>query len=153
MMVNRYFGSKEQLFAEVVAASMADPVILTPENLASPTLCRDLARALVGLTGEGETPLDGFTILFRSVSNPTAASIARDKIAAIHLRAAQGVVLDKEHAAQRAGLLLSMVAGVQMMRQMIGLTALRDVDPSALVDLLTPVFEEILGDGARMSAP
>jgi AcrR family transcriptional regulator len=144
MMVNRYFGSKEQLFAEVVAASMADPVILSAENLASPTLCRDLAKALVGLTGPDETPLDGFLILFRSVSSPTAARIAREQIAAIHQRTAQGAVRGGEHAAQRAGLFLAVVAGVQMMRQMIGLSALADADPETLVDLLTPIFEQIL---------
>jgi len=33
MLVNRYFGSKEQLFAEVVALTMATPDILARENL------------------------------------------------------------------------------------------------------------------------
>src|SRR6185436_16563966 len=35
MLVNRYFGSKERLFAEVVARTMAVPVILTPDILES----------------------------------------------------------------------------------------------------------------------
>ncbi len=37
MLVNRYFGSKEQLFAEVIAQAMTTPVILSAENLASDT--------------------------------------------------------------------------------------------------------------------
>ena len=35
MLVNRYFGSKEQLFAEVVAEIMTRPIILTGERLDS----------------------------------------------------------------------------------------------------------------------
>lgn len=144
MMVNRYFGSKEQLFAEVVAASMADPVILTPGNLASPTIGRDLAAALVGLTGTERHPLDGFLILFRSASSPIAARIAREQIAAIHQAAAEGAMRDGAQAAQRAAILLSLVAGIQMMRQMIGLSALADADPETLVDLLAPIFQQIM---------
>ena len=32
MLVNRYFGSKERLFAEVLAATSATPTILSPEE-------------------------------------------------------------------------------------------------------------------------
>ena len=50
MLVNRYFGSKEQLFAEVVARTMAVPVILTPEILESGNPGEAIAEALVDLT-------------------------------------------------------------------------------------------------------
>src|ERR1700754_1767178 len=36
MLVNRYFGSKERLFAEVVADIMSKPIILTGDRLKSP---------------------------------------------------------------------------------------------------------------------
>ena len=49
MLVNRYFGSKEGLFAEVVAASMADPVTLTPENLKSAKLWQTISSKLVDI--------------------------------------------------------------------------------------------------------
>jgi AcrR family transcriptional regulator len=155
MMVNRYFGSKEQLFAEVVAASMADPVILTPENLASPTIGRQLASALVGLTGTESHPLDGFLILFRSASSPVAARIAREQIAAIHQATAANAMPDGLHAPQRAAILLSLVAGIQMMRQTIGLVALTDCPPAILVDLLAPLFQHIMSGrfDATQSAP
>src|ERR1700710_1843272 len=42
MLVNRYFGSKEKLFAEVVADTMAEPVVLAPANLASATMGHDM---------------------------------------------------------------------------------------------------------------
>src|ERR1700733_4572539 len=50
MMVNRYFGSKEQLFAEVVGEVMARPTILTRQTLESPTLGEDIAAALIDIT-------------------------------------------------------------------------------------------------------
>jgi AcrR family transcriptional regulator len=144
MMVNRYFGSKEQLFAEVVAASMADPVILSPQNLASPEIGRQFASALVGLTAPGRYPLDGFLILFRSASSPIAARIAREQIAAIHQATAAGAISGTTHTAPRAAILLSLVAGFQMMRQMIGLKALEAADPATLVELLAPLFQHIM---------
>ncbi|MEY2927186.1 MAG: hypothetical protein RL367_1663 [Pseudomonadota bacterium] len=144
MMVNRYFGTKQQLFAQVVAASMADPVILAPENLASPTIARDMAASLIGLTSTDTEPLDGFLILIRSASSEEAARIAREQIAAIHQASAQHAIHNGNHTAERAAILLALVAGLQVMRQMIGLKALADADPATLVMLLTPLFQQIL---------
>jgi AcrR family transcriptional regulator len=45
VLINRYFGSKEQLFAKVVAETMATPSILTPEILSSQTPGKDRLRA------------------------------------------------------------------------------------------------------------
>ncbi|RVT96849.1 TetR/AcrR family transcriptional regulator [Rhodovarius crocodyli] len=149
MMVNRYFGSKEGLFGEVVHDTMRDPVILSPVNLAAADPARAFAEALVGLTGTEATPLDGFLILFRSTTSDTAARIARARIAEAHQRTAEGSVAG-EHAAERAALLLSLVAGVQMMRQMMQLAPLAGADPAVLAGLLTPVIGLLLG---RVSAP
>ena len=44
--------------------------------------------------------------------------------------------------------MLSLVAGVQVMRQMIGLSALARAGPAALVKLLAPVFEQLV-DGEK----
>src|SRR6202050_696703 len=87
MMVNRYFGSKERLFKEVVAEAIATPSILTRENLASPTLGRDIAAALVARTETGANPLDGFLIMLNSLSNKRAAKIERTLIEAYHHKA------------------------------------------------------------------
>jgi tetracycline repressor-like protein len=48
------------------------------------------------------------------------------------------------HAAERAALVLSLVAGFQMMRQMIGLAPLADADPKALARPLAPLFEQLV---------
>jgi AcrR family transcriptional regulator len=148
MMVNRYFGSKEGLFGEVVSDSMRDPVILSDKNLASPDIARALAEALVGLTETGESPLDGFLILFRSASSETAAAIARKRIAAAHQATARRVI-KCSNAPERAGILLAMIAGFQMMRQMMRLEVLSDADPALLVNLLTSIFATLLGRPGR----
>ncbi len=143
MLINRYFGSKEQLFGEVVADTMADPVILTRENLGSEDLAAGMARALVGLTAPDAEPLDGFQIMFHSAASRHAAEISRDQIEQRHQRA-MTQALSGDLAPERAALALSLVAGVQVMRQMIGLKALTGADPEALVALLTPLFRTLI---------
>ncbi len=143
MLVNRYFGSKEQLFAEVVADVMSRPAILTEEIVASPTAGHDIAAALINLTAGGSSPLDGFRITLHSASSPSAAKIGREQIEAHHHKVLTAA-LRGEHAAERAALVLSIVAGVQVMRQMIGLTALTECPPTILVKLLGPVFQQLI---------
>lgn len=153
MMVNRYFGSKERLFREVVAEAIAAPSILTRENIASPTLGRDIAAALVERTETGAIPLDGFLIMLNSLSNKRAAKIERALIEAHHQKAI-AVALSGELAPQRAALVLSLIAGFQVMRQMIGLPALAEADPKTLVRILQPVLQQLVeGNQTRGTKP
>ena len=147
MMVNRYFGSKEQLFAAVIAEVMTTPIILTAESLASPALGQALAAGLVNQTQAGATPLDGFLIMMHSASSPRAAEIGRAQIEQ-HYHRTLTAALRGDLAAQRAALVLSLVAGVQVMRQMIGLSALADAKPAALIRVLAPIFQQLV-DGER----
>jgi len=80
MLVNRYFGSKEQLFAEAAAATMAEPVILADANLQGPERAAQMARALVAITTLGKTPLEGFQMMLHSAASETAAKIGRAEI-------------------------------------------------------------------------
>lgn len=144
MMVGRYFGSKEGLFGEVVTDTMRDPIILSTGNLKRADLARAFAEALVGVTTQGKTPLDGFLVLFRSTNSAVAARIARERIAMVH-QATAAASISSDHAQERAALFLSVVAGVQMMRQMLELEPLTKAKPAVLVDLLTPVIASLLG--------
>src|SRR6516225_9561883 len=53
MLINRYFGSKERLFAEVVTQTMATPSILTQDIIASPSSGTQIAAALIKQTESG----------------------------------------------------------------------------------------------------
>src|ERR1700746_711612 len=79
MLVNRYFGSKEHLFEEVVEVTLSAPGILTREVMKQgrdlATLSRNVAEALVARTAPEVTPMDGFLILLRSAANDQAAKI------------------------------------------------------------------------------
>ncbi|MFS8115571.1 TetR/AcrR family transcriptional regulator [Rhizobium jaguaris] len=146
MMVGRYFGSKEGLFGEVVTDTMRDAVILSPGNLSRADLSRAFAEALVGVTTKGQTPLDGFLISFRSAGSATATRIARERIAQVHHATATAAV-SGDHAPERAALFLALVAGVQIMRQMLELAPLANAEPALLVDLLTPVIAGLIESG------
>jgi AcrR family transcriptional regulator len=148
MLVNRYFGSKEQLFAEVVARAMQTPSILTQEIMTSPTPGADIARALIKQTKTGAIPLDGFLIMLHSASSQQAASIGREQLEKYHQKAMTSA-LKGGFAPQRAAIVLSLIAGFQVMRQMIGLSALAGDKPEILVNILSPVFQQLI-DGKRL---
>jgi AcrR family transcriptional regulator len=150
MLVNRYFGSKEQLFTEVLAETMATPSILTQEVVTSSKSGQDIAAALIEQTKAGVTPLDGFLIMLHSASSKRAAKIARRQIEKHHQKV-MTAALSGDLAPQRAALVLSLIAGFQVMSQSIGLSALVEADPKALMKILGPVFQ-LLVDGERPCA-
>src|SRR5262245_39019940 len=140
MLVNRYFGSKERLFAEAVAESMATTSVLGPQITKSGASGQAIAAALVGITKAQDIPLEGFQIMLRSASSAHAARITRRLIERHH----QKNIADSlagSLAAQRAGVMLALIAGFQMMRQVLELPALAKAEPKALVDVLGPLFE------------
>lgn len=143
MLVNRYFGSKEQLFAEVLAATSATPTILTQENLRSSNLPETIAATLVDITQAADTPLEGFLIMLHSASSKRAAEIGREQIEKGHQKTLTSA-LAGDLAPQRAALVLSLVAGFQVMRQMIGLSALAEAERSDLIKVLAPLFKQLI---------
>lgn len=143
MMVNRYFGSKQELFAEVAAETMTTPSILRPEMLTSRGAGKAIATVLIGLTGKNAAPLDGFLIMLHSASSERAAEIGREQIEKHHQKVTTAA-LKGALAPQRAALVLSLIAGFQVMRQMIGLSALADAEPKMLVKILAPLFQQLI---------
>jgi AcrR family transcriptional regulator len=152
MLINRYFGSKERLFAEVVAQTMATPSILTQEIISSPNPGAEIATALIKQTESGATPLDGFLITLHSASSKQAATIGREQIEKHHQKA-MTAALRGDLAPQRAAMVLSLIAGFQVMRQMIGLPALAKATPDMLVNILGPVFQQLIDGGGQQRQP
>jgi AcrR family transcriptional regulator len=143
MMVNHYFGSKEQLFTEVLIDRMKNAEIIRQEVVNSPDLARALAEALVAQTQTGAEPLDGFLILLKSVSDATATEIGREQIERFHQRRLAEAI-GGPRATQRAALVLAVIAGFQLMRQMIGLRGLAGAKPDELADVLASLFGQLL---------
>lgn len=143
MLVNRYFGSKEQLFAEVVADVMATPDILAEGVLAAGDRAAVMASVLVRITDPEVPPLDGFAIMIHSSASPRAAEIAREQIQR-HYHRRLTDALSGDEAGERAAILFALVAGFQVMRQVLALPALADADPQTLARLLTPLVEKLI---------
>ncbi|MFK0273389.1 TetR/AcrR family transcriptional regulator [Ensifer sp. NPDC090286] len=137
MLINRYFGSKEGLFAEVLSTANRRPIIATPETLSAPDRAARISKALLKVTEPEATALDGFLIMLRSISNERAVEIARAVVESHHQKNVTEA-LSGPDAAERAALLMSLVAGVQIMRQVVGLDALSKDRDAAL--------ERVLGD-------
>jgi AcrR family transcriptional regulator len=147
MLVNRYFGSKEQLFAEVVEAALAKRTILT-EEATTPgrdltTLSRDAAVALVARMTLEDQPLDGFLVMLRSISNERAAAIWREKIEQTFEKPLAALLPGAE-ANERAALFQCLIAGFYLMRKVIGSTALAAADTAALSRQLAALFQVLV---------
>ena len=144
MLVNRYFGSKERLFAEAVAESMARTSVLAPQIASAGISGKALAAALVGITKADNAPLEGFQIMLRSAASESAARIGREQIERHHQKRI-AAALPGSLAEQRAGVMLSLIVGFQLMRQMLELRALAKADARMLVKVLAPIFDQLLG--------
>jgi AcrR family transcriptional regulator len=136
MLVNRYFGSKEALFGEVVAAVMQTPTILRPEVIAAGGAT--VAQMLLSITRADAPPLEGFAIMLHSSASEPAARIAREQLEQHYQKTLAALLGD----AQRSALFLALVAGIQIMRQSIALTAL--ADERRLAAALAPVIDLLL---------
>jgi hypothetical protein len=117
---------------------MRDPVIMSAENLAAEDFPTAFAKALVQVTAPGETPLDGFLILLNSASSPKAAEIGREWLHRGHQSALEHAIAGPL-ARERAAVALALVAGLQVMRQMMEADGLADAAPSDLENILIPV--------------
>ena len=141
MLVNRYFGSKEKLFEEVVEVTLSMPGVLRSEVLKPGwdpvTASRDMASRLVAKSTPGLTP-DGILILLRSAGNKQAATILREN--AIRYLRPLVDLLPGDTPDVRAGIVLSIIAGFQLMRQIIALPALAGTDSDQLTDQLAKLF-------------
>jgi AcrR family transcriptional regulator len=142
MLVNRYFGSKEGLFAEVVDAAMTDRTVLTSDPA---TLAADIAAALVTRTAPGAERLDPFLLMLRSAPNPRAAEILRAGIER-HVEKHLTDVLPAEQGAEGPALALAVIAGFWVMRTLIGSTELNRADEAVVRKKLEKVFAVLLAE-------
>jgi AcrR family transcriptional regulator len=136
MLVNRYFGSKEQLFAEAVESSFATPVFIAENPQA---IAREAAAALVARSDPAAEELAPFLIMLRSASNPRSAEIVRDAIER-HVGRRLARQLPEPGRELRSDVVLSVISGVLLMRRVVGTRALNGRNPDQLVELLEAVF-------------
>ena len=86
--------------------------------------------------------------MLRSAASERAARIGREQIERHHQKRI-AAALPGALAPQRAAVILSLIAGFQVMRQMLELPALAKADPKTLVKVLAPLFDQLLAESAR----
>ena len=147
VLVNRYFGSKEELFAATVELAFADSSLFEGEPT---TLAKRLAAML--MTKTETEPNKPFFMLLRSAPNPRAAEILRESIARRFERPLTAV-LQGPNASQRAAMILAAILGIQLMRKVIGIKALADANAVSLSSDLETMFQRLIDSSAGRKSP
>jgi AcrR family transcriptional regulator len=142
MLVNRYFGSKEALFAEVVEALFADGSLFSGST---EELGMRVSKLIVAKMRQPPASTDPLLLMLRSAPNARAARILRKSIKRQFEEPLAGVLGGRE-AAMRAGLFLALIAGFQFMHRMIGSEALVEADGTALSRRLASLFQALVDD-------
>lgn len=104
------------------------------------------AEALVACTDPAAAQLSPFQLMLRSASNPRAAEIMRDAISR-HVGARLTNLLDGVDADQRAELILALISGVWLLRDVIATPALTSADPARLTERLIGALQALSDTG------
>jgi AcrR family transcriptional regulator len=144
VLVNRYFGSKEELFAAAVETAFAERGNLFDGE--SSTLAQRLATDIMTKGEKDAERINVFFLLLRSAPNPRAAEILRDSIAR-HFERPLKSLLRGPRAGERAAMILAVIAGLSLFRTVIGSKALADANAASLSGDLKTMFQRLI-DGA-----
>lgn len=138
-LISRYFGSKEGLFAEVVAVAFEKSMMMTPEQNAA------AAREL--LTSGSRATTDGLLLVLRSAANPRAVEIMREHLERNYQRRlADGLPGDDTMA--RSALLIAFCSGILTQRLILGSRELNGAQAERLVPLLHAALDAVAQDPA-----
>ncbi|WP_406694185.1 TetR family transcriptional regulator [Singulisphaera sp. Ch08] len=141
-LVNRYFGSKEGLFAEVIERAFDSGDLLGGERA---DLAARLARRMVfGREDARDISRIPMLLLLRSATEPRAAELLRANLDRTFIRPL-AKILGGPDAELRAGLIASQLTGFATLDQMIQTEAFIGVDRQRLAALLAIVVDHIIG--------
>jgi AcrR family transcriptional regulator len=140
VLVNRYFGSKEELFSAAVEVVFADSTLFEGD---SSLLAQRLTDAVIAKTEKKADPIDPLLLLLRSAPNPRAAEILRESIAR-HFERPLTSLLQGSSASERAAMILAFISGLQLFRKVIGSKALTDGPRVALSANIKATFQRLI---------
>jgi AcrR family transcriptional regulator len=142
--VIRYFGSKEALFRRVLETS--EPLPLEPDLSRLPAL---IARGLIDppSTDVNQRRSQVHQIFVRSLGSPEARRAIRADIDERYVQTMSGII-PEEDALTRAGLVVTIILGVLMMREVVQEPALVNAEPERLQSLVEGILAQLLTPGA-----
>lgn len=150
-LVMQFFGSKEQLFGEVMSIT---PSALTrisdafdgPENL----LGERVTRAFLEIWDGAPQDSDPFIAMLRAaISNDQASAQLREVIQARLMHDLAGREGDDHDRQVRVEIVSSMLIGVIVGRRIVRVDALVEQDRESLVRLISPAVQAVLTVSAR----
>lgn len=133
-LVMRYFGSKDNLFAQVAG--------LEPEGLITGTPEQAAEQLLVALEHKlAEAPTDALAAIRSMFTHPDSAADVRSVMVGRQQQAAHHMAADD--AELRAGLLGAITIGAVIGRYLLRLDGLYDAEPERIAALLRTAFHDI----------
>jgi len=139
-MVMRYFGSKDELFAEATLFDLKLPDLTTidPSRIGETLISHFLA------VWEGASSKDTFTILLRaSASNQDAAAKMRS-IFATQVMPMLAQVTDRAEIGIRAGFLSSQLLGLALCRYVLKIPPVVAMPPDLIIKCVSPVLQRYI---------
>ena len=138
-LVNRYFGSKEELFKEVLREGKSNKFDGAPADLP------EYLAGIVASHNRDDDPhvIERLLIILRSASSPQASAIVAKTVRADMLEPF-AALLDGEDAELRASLGLSLMIGTTVLRSIFGVTTLSECDERAVRCKLSELFRVAL---------
>jgi AcrR family transcriptional regulator len=137
-LVVRYFGSKDQLFAEAVSEGfvLSDLVAVPRDQLGEV-----LSRYILSKAEHGR--LEPLQALLRSSSNLGATALMQNLLEQEFI-APLSAFLYGENTQIRAGLIASLILGVATARDVLSSQTLQNTDLEILVARLAPMFQSLI---------
>jgi AcrR family transcriptional regulator len=148
-LVNRYFDSKEALFAAVVELSFNDGWVLEGDTS---MLAERLTADLMSKTEKDAERGSAFSLLLRSAPNPRAAEILRETLEHRFERPLKSA-LRGPRAGERAAMILAMFMGVSLSRKILGSKALVDANAAGLSADLKGMFQQLIDNTDSRASP
>jgi AcrR family transcriptional regulator len=140
VLVNRYFGSKEELFTAAVEVAFDDSWVLDGD---CSTLAERLTADVMAKTEKNAEPRNAFLLLLRSAPNPRAAEILRETIARRFERPLKSL-LRGPGAGERAAMILAVVMGLSLSRKILGSKPLVGATAASLSGDLKRMFQQLI---------
>jgi AcrR family transcriptional regulator len=135
-LINRYFGSKYELFHEVLNQAVVFPSLIDGDLA---TLPERLARYVVARTTSDDPANPAMLAIHRSVSSPEVRQILAERMRTILFEPVAGRFSGPE-ADEVAAIVTAVVSGAQSVRQLLGPEALKSAGAESAVKRLTAVF-------------
>ena len=137
-LVMHYFGSKQELYRQVIDAAPVPEVSGTPAE-ATEQILAGLADRLAS------EPIASLTLLRSMLTNPEAASAASAGIARYQEQIAQAIPADD--ASLRAAIISAITVGIMISRHLIKSDKLAAADPAQVIRLLRPCVLSLAAQG------